>query len=162
MDVSPFGSRVLWYALGIGILFTAGCGNRYDLSTERGRQARIDEANFQLSKGNCGAALEAIDPLYNSPEVDDEVRLVKASAHACAGTFNMLTLVGNLPGASNYLAVLAKSLANTLEVLVRSNQEKILRQADQLEAFWKTGDKARLTDYQKARQESEAGSGGPS
>jgi len=113
MDVSPFISRALLSALGIGILIISGCGNRFDLSTERGRQARIDEANFHLSKGNCGAALEAIEPVYISPDVDDEVRIVRASAKACAGTFNLLTFITNIAGASNYLSALAKSLSNS-------------------------------------------------
>ena len=113
MEVSPWISRLFYSAALVAFIFLSACGNRFDLSTERGRRARIDEANFHLSKGECSAALEAISYLYNSPQVDDEVRLITASAHACAGTFNMLTLVGNLSGASNYFSVLAKSLANS-------------------------------------------------
>lgn len=112
MDVSPLKSRVLLSALGLGLILVAGCGNRFDLSTERGRQSRIDEANFHLSKGNCSAAHEAIDPAYNSPDVNDEIRLVKASAHGCSGSFNLLTIIGNIAGASNYFSALVRSLAN--------------------------------------------------
>lgn len=111
MDVS-LGSRLFCLAI-LSVLFLNSCGNRYDLETERGRQARIDDANYHLSKGECGAAHEAINPLYNSSHVDDEVRIVKASAHACDGGFNLLTLAGNLDGASNYFQVLAKSMNNT-------------------------------------------------
>ncbi|MCO5144233.1 MAG: hypothetical protein M9962_14180 [Oligoflexia bacterium] len=94
-------------------LFLVACGNRFDLSTERGRQARIDDANFHLSKGECDLALNAINPIYNSPHVDDEVRLVTASAYACRAKFNFLALMGNLTGASNYFNAIAKSLGNS-------------------------------------------------
>jgi hypothetical protein len=113
MDVSPFGSRAILSAIGIGILIISGCGNRYDLSTERGRQARIDDANYHLSQGNCGAALEAIEPAFQSPGVDDEIRIVRASALACSGTFNLLNLVANIAGTSNFLSAIAKSMRNS-------------------------------------------------
>jgi hypothetical protein len=112
MEVSPWISRLFRSVVLAGLILLTACGNRFDLSTERGRRARIDEANFLLSQGSCSAALEAISYLYNSPQVDDEVRIITASAHACSGTFNMLTLVGNLSGATNYFSVLAKSLRN--------------------------------------------------
>jgi hypothetical protein len=113
MDVSLSNARVFFSVLVLCIFLVPGCGNRYDLSTERGRQARIDDANFFLSKGECSNALEAILPVYNSSEVNDEVRIVTASAYACAGTFNMLTMLGNILGASNFLSVMAKSLGNS-------------------------------------------------
>lgn len=113
MDVSPLGYRAILSVIGIGILIISGCGNRFDLSTERGRQARIDEANYHLSKGNCGAAWEAIEPAYQSPDVNDEIRIVRASAQACYGTFNLLTFVANIASASNYLSAIAKSLTNS-------------------------------------------------
>lgn len=112
MDVFPVRGRLFWiFFFCVGL--AAGCGNRYDLSTERGRQARLDDANFHLSKGHCSEAHLAIDPLYSSPHVDDIVRLVKASAYACDGSFNLLTVVSNLSGASNYFSALAKSLSNS-------------------------------------------------
>lgn len=91
----------------------AACGNRFDLSTERGRQARIDDANYHLSKGECSSAHSAIDPLYNSSHVDDEVRLIKASAYACDGGFELLTLAASFVGATNYFKAIAKSMNNT-------------------------------------------------
>lgn len=99
------------------IIFVAAilpaCGNRFDLATDRGRQARIDDANFHLSNGECSAAHAAIDPVYSSPQVDDEVRIVKASAYACDGGFSLLTVAANLSGTSNYFKALAKSMDNT-------------------------------------------------
>lgn len=111
MDVSPIAR--LFLSAFVCVFFLSSCGNRFDLSTERGRRARIDEANFHLSKGQCAEALEAINHVYASGQVDDEVRLVKSSAHACVGTFNMLTFVSNIAGASNFLTVIAKSLSNS-------------------------------------------------
>lgn len=110
MDVSLWINRVLLSA--IVILSLVSCGNRYDLSNERGRRARIDDANFYLSRQQCDSALDAIGPVYSSPYVDDEVRIIMASAYACKGGFNALTVVSNLSGASNYFSVLAKSMDN--------------------------------------------------
>ncbi len=103
----------LFYLVIIGVSFLTACGNRFDLSTERGRQARIDEANFHLSKNECLSAHNAIDPLYNSPHLDDEVRIVKASAYACDAGFALLTVAANIVGTSNYFKALAKSLSNS-------------------------------------------------
>jgi len=111
MDVFP-GVRGLAAACFFAALTLTACGNRYDLATERGRQARIDGANFHLSKGECAAALESIWPLYQSEFADDEVRLVTASAYACEGTFNLLALVGNIADVSNPFQALAKTLKN--------------------------------------------------
>lgn len=110
MDVFPGWRGLAATAVICTMLFA--CGNRYDLATDRGRRARIDDANFHLSKSECSSALAAIMPLYQSNYVDDEVRLVTASAYACQGTFNFLTLVGSIAGTSNPFQALAKSLAN--------------------------------------------------
>jgi hypothetical protein len=111
MDVLP-GVRGLAAALLLACTTLSACGNRYDLDTDRGRRARIDDANFHLSKGECSAALASILPLYQSTYVDDEIRLVTASAHACEGTFNLLNLAGGLSSAANPFQGLAKSLSN--------------------------------------------------
>jgi len=112
MDVSPWNFRLILSVSVLCLMVITACGNRFDLSTERGRRARIDDANFHLSKGECSAALEAISHLYNSPAVNDEIRIITASAHACSGTFNLLTVASNLGGASNFFSALAKSLSN--------------------------------------------------
>jgi len=112
MDVSLSGSRVFIGFLALLSLSLISCGNRYDLSTERGRRSRIDDANFHLSSGNCGAAAEAIDPLYGSPYVNDEVRIIKSSTFACYASFNLLTFISNLASNSNYFVGIAKSLTS--------------------------------------------------
>jgi|GEM_PF-4971905 len=110
MDVSLSGRRVSISLLALLALSLISCGNRYDLSTERGRRARIDDANFLLSHGKCSDAAEAIDPLYSSIYVTDEVRIIKAATHACEAHFNLLTFMSNLGSESNYFKALAKSL----------------------------------------------------
>ncbi|RZA07690.1 MAG: hypothetical protein EOP11_07005 [Proteobacteria bacterium] len=110
MDVFPW-LRGIAAALLTCTMLTA-CGNNYDLADERGRRSRIDDANLHLSAGRCQSALASIWPLYNSTYVDDEVRLITASAYACEGSFNLLTLAGNLSNVSNPFQALAKSLSN--------------------------------------------------
>ena len=113
MDVSLWPSRALRASLLLVCLtITASCGNRFDLDTPRGLRSRIEDANQFLSKSQCEAALEAIPPAYESTFVTNEVRLVMASAYACRGTFNFLTLVGNLAQEANPFRALVRSLAN--------------------------------------------------
>jgi hypothetical protein len=111
MDVS-LRIRVFGFVSILSLFFLVSCGNRFDLSKERGRQARIDDANFHLSHGDCALAMAAIDPLYNSVHVNDEVRIIKSSAYACYAGFNLLTMASNLSGATNYFKALAKSMSN--------------------------------------------------
>lgn len=115
MDVSLWNGRLLLLSLLglLGLLSLSGCGNRFDLSTERGIRARIDEANFHLSQGECALGLEAINHVYYSSYVTEEVRLVKASAHACVATFNLFNMVSNLSSASDYFVGMAKSMTNS-------------------------------------------------
>ena len=110
MDVSLF-RRPFAVAL-IALSLLSSCGDRYNLANESGRKARIDDANFHLSRGECGAADEAINPLYASPYVTSEVRILKASALACFAKFNLLAFIANMVGASNYFEALAKALDN--------------------------------------------------
>ncbi|MGZ3738828.1 MAG: hypothetical protein ACXVB9_05615 [Bdellovibrionota bacterium] len=111
MDVSLSGLRV--FSVFLVCLFLSACGDRYDLSTARGQQASIDDANSFLSQGKCAQADAAINPLYGSVYVTDQVRLIKASAQACFAGFQLLTFAGNLVGTSNYFKSLALSLNNT-------------------------------------------------
>jgi hypothetical protein len=104
----------------LSLFFLVSCGNRFDLSKERGRQASIDDANFHLSHGDCAAAMAVIEPLYVSAYVDDEVRILKASAYGCFAGFNLLTMASNLAGASNYFKAMAKSLSNVAGDSTRS------------------------------------------
>lgn len=125
MDVSlsraRASGRLLWATLAFASLIFISCGNRYDLSTERGRRARIDDANFHLSQGECAAAAESIDPLYGSVYENDEVRIIKASTFACFARFNMLTMISNLSSESDFFKGAVKSLDNTAADSARYN-----------------------------------------
>jgi hypothetical protein len=112
MDVSLSRTRILVGSLIILSFSFLSCGNRYDLSTERGRRSRIDDANFHLSRGQCSAAAEAIDPLFNSTYETDEIRIIKASTFACFAKFNMLTFISNLSSETNQFKAVAKSIDN--------------------------------------------------
>jgi hypothetical protein len=113
MDVSLSVRRIIFIIPLIACLGLTACGNRFDLSKERGRQSRIDQANFFLSQENCGAALEAINPLYASVYVDDEVRIIEASAYACSSRFRLLSMAGGIAGASNFFAGMVKGLSGS-------------------------------------------------
>jgi hypothetical protein len=108
--------RTVYFALGILslILFHSGCGNRFDINTERGRQAIVDEANNHLSNGECQAAIDAIEPLYTSTFVNDEIRIIRASGDACFSNFSMLTLLANVADKPNFYEALAKTMQNNL------------------------------------------------
>lgn len=96
----------------LSLVLMVSCGNRFDISKERGRQARIDDANYHLSHGDCTAANASIDPLYTSSYVTDEVRIIKASVYSCYAGFNLLTMASNLSGATNYYKAMVKSMTN--------------------------------------------------
>ncbi len=80
--------------------FLVSCGNRFDLDTEYGRNARIYKANQALSHGHCQDAKETITPLYDSKYVNDEIRIIKASTHACFAGFHFIELIENIGDAS--------------------------------------------------------------
>jgi hypothetical protein len=117
MDVSLFRARVSialsFFLVAIWLGSLSGCGNRFNLDTDRGRRASIDEANYRLSRGECSLAAAAINPLYGSSYVDDEVRIIKASTLACVSRFAALTMISQLAANSNVFQGLALSLDNT-------------------------------------------------
>jgi hypothetical protein len=113
MDVSLSGRRFLFAAIALLSLGLGSCGNRYDLSTNAGQQARIDDANAYLSKGDCADAVNSIGPLYNSQYMNDQVKIIYASAQACYAKFNLLTFASNLASASNMFNGLAISLTSS-------------------------------------------------
>jgi hypothetical protein len=120
MDVTLSGPRIFFF-LFLTCLGFYSCGNRFDIETKRGQQSRIDQANFYLSRGECQAALDAIDELYNSAHVTDEIRIIEASAYACKGGFNLLTFMSNIASSSNTFGGMVKSLSSTTGDGTRTN-----------------------------------------
>ena len=96
------------------------CGDKFNLETERGRKARIDEAKLHLTRGECSQARDAVAPLISDPDaaIEEEVLLIQASAFACDAGYSTLVLGANLATITNNYGALAKSVPN-------SNSEKI-------------------------------------
>jgi hypothetical protein len=82
------------------VLALAGCGGSgFDGSTLAGKAAILDEVDRLLSAGECLKAVELIDGLYNTVNVDNEVRLARAASHACvAGVTDFFGLLTTLAG----------------------------------------------------------------
>ncbi|MBI3557146.1 MAG: hypothetical protein HY074_12855 [Deltaproteobacteria bacterium] len=82
-----------------------------DLSSPNGRQAIIDQANDDLTAGDCGSAIDILTPLVHSQYSNNDVLMVYASAFACQGGLNFPNLIGNLKdlGSSDIWSVLVKT-----------------------------------------------------
>ncbi len=99
-------------------LTLGACGvPRYDPKSPEGKQAIIDETNSALTAGDCLKAIELIEPLYNSDQTDDEVRLVRASAHGCKANVNffkfLTDFVSNDLSGTGFWKTLAKLFPST-------------------------------------------------
>lgn len=93
-------------------LTVTACGNRFDLSTERGKQARIDETNFYLSINDCNSALNSINPVFEAFPTDPEIMVLRSSVDACFGGFNFINLVINITEKPVIYTALAKTMVN--------------------------------------------------
>src|SRR4051812_23175810 len=60
------------------------------------KQTIINDVDIFLSAQNCAAAVARIQPLYNSGNTDNQVRLKMASAYGCNATINFFGLTGEL------------------------------------------------------------------
>ena len=99
-----------------------GCGIPHlDGSTQEGKAAVLDAVHSALTNGNCSKAISLIEPVYNSVYSDNEVRLARASAFACAaGVDNFFQLAANMatnpyqstPGQGSFLFRTAAKLFN--------------------------------------------------
>jgi hypothetical protein len=67
-------------------------------STEQSldRQAILDRVDAALTTGDCATAVAAIDPLYNSAQSDNEIRLKAASAYGCNANINFFKVTTDL------------------------------------------------------------------
>ena len=68
---------------GLLLILSSCAAPREDPLTAVGKQSIIYKVNAALTAGDCTSAIISIEPLYNSPSSDDEVRRLRASAHAC-------------------------------------------------------------------------------
>ena len=65
-------------------------------NTPEGKKAILDATHIALTDQNCSLAISYIEPLYNSPYTDNEVRMTRASAHGCAANINFFSVVNTL------------------------------------------------------------------
>jgi hypothetical protein len=96
---SPRDSSYFLFLL-LPLLITFSCGKKFDPDSETGRRGIIDEVNRLLSVEDCRAAIELIEPLYNSNNTTNEIRMLRASSHACNAKINFFTMLSNLTSAS--------------------------------------------------------------
>lgn len=59
----------------------------------------IQETKNELTNGNCGPAIEMATRLYKSSYVDNEIRMLYASAHACNIGIELYTLIDDITSA---------------------------------------------------------------
>jgi len=108
-------------SLGIlGLLPACGPPSLLDASTADGKRAIIERANAYLSKGECSEAIALIQPVYDSVNTDNEVRMLTASAYACNAGVNFFNLVWEIATngaalAGNPWALMVKLFPSTLD-----------------------------------------------
>lgn len=85
-------------ALALVITVASGCSAAsYDTDAGADKAAILEQVHNYLTEGKCGDAITAIDPLYESKQVDNDVRMARASAYACAaGLPNFFAKLGEL------------------------------------------------------------------
>lgn len=84
-------------ALGAISAIGSGCSAPlYDPSTPQGLAAIIDRTHKAVTNGNCSEAIATIEPAYNSEYSTNEVRMARASAHACAAQINFFRMAEDL------------------------------------------------------------------
>lgn len=108
------------------VIFVAGgcSSNKFDCSTIEGKAAVIDATHLALTAGNCEEAVSTIEGCYNSEHSDNQVRLARASAQACAA------------GVSDFLGMSADLVSNRLDAVTGEGSH-----------FWRTATKLfHLTD----------------
>lgn len=123
------------------LLIATGCSApREDPSTAVGKMAILYKVNSALTNGDCDAAILGIESLYNSGGTDNQVRRLRASAHACKAGINFFPLITNLAAGS----FSGSGLWRTITLLFPSTGTDGKTQAsfystDALQAWLKTG-----------------------
>lgn len=73
----------------LATLFAGCAAANYDATTALGKQALLDSAASQLSDANCTGAIATLEPVYNSINTDNDVRLMMASSYGCTATIDL-------------------------------------------------------------------------
>lgn len=96
-----FTGRALWVGLALGL---GACSVSVQTEAEFNKQAILDAVDSALTVGDCQTALQAIQPLYESSQSDNDVRLRTASAYACYSKINFFGLIGDMIENSSAIA----------------------------------------------------------
>ncbi len=92
--------------LGLVLLCLAGCSAPgFDITTEAGRRAIINEVDRLITAGRCDAAVDLIEPLYASSYSNNEIRFSRASAHGCRSGIDYWDLVSEILDNASTLTV---------------------------------------------------------
>lgn len=81
-------------------LVSSCSGPPRDGSTALSKKLIFDEVDKALTIGDCNTAVDKIQPLYNSANTDNSVRLKAASAYGCDARINFFKLVGDIAARS--------------------------------------------------------------
>jgi hypothetical protein len=73
-----------------------GCATAYDPTTSLGKLGLLDQANLLLSAQNCHDTITLLQPVYNSKNTDNNIRMQMASAYACDAKINLFKNLGDL------------------------------------------------------------------
>ncbi len=105
-----FRSVFLSFLFSIFLFLNVGCGvPGYDklnptAATTEGIAAVVEQVNIVLSSGDCASALAQIDPIYQSINSGNDVRLAEAGTYGCFATINLLNILTDLQNFSGNLA----------------------------------------------------------
>jgi hypothetical protein len=86
------------------VLISASCSAPpLDGSSALSKRAVFEATSNAITKGDCFTALQTIQPLYESANSDNEVRMMMASAYACHANVRLITMALNLGSNSSRL-----------------------------------------------------------
>jgi hypothetical protein len=95
--------KLLFLLSGFFCLLQA-CGKPgYDGTTAQGQAAAIDAVNIALSSKDCATAIAIIDPIYESANSNNDIRMARAAAYACVAGVNFFGLIGQIASNSSKL-----------------------------------------------------------
>lgn len=105
----------------------------------------IDAVNRALSVQDCGTALQQIQPIYESADSDNEIRLAAASVYGCFAGIQILPLIQDLIdfngdlGGAGFWEFLAKEFPSTATPADDKKPQAAMNGLDALFAATKSG-----------------------
>ena len=85
--------KILFFLL-IGVV---SCGSpARDAGTALGRKDVLYAVNMALTAKDCASAVTLIDPLFNSSNSNNEIRMLRASAYGCDANINFFKNLGDI------------------------------------------------------------------